>query len=464
MEIKKMSKMVSILVLLSVVLVSCGGSGVNNGELVSVKEKRAWYAEKPLGMVLIPGGSFTMGKSDEDLLGGLSTPSTTVNVSQFYMDETEISNGEYKTFVYWVRDSVARTKLAIAYDDLLLIGGEGEEINTGIEDYKFKEIDTTSATAYEKYMLENYGGSGDYNSETEGRALDWNNDLVWNKNDYPDVSYVEVMDSLLISVEDSFEGNRMIDVRKLKYRHKVFDESNAARKQGSRKDFISESILEIYPDTTVWLRDYLFSYNDPMHQNYFWHEAYLEYPVVGVSWDQAKAFCSWRTKRKNDFLRNQKNPTSIPYFRLPTEAEWEFAARGGLEYATYPWGGPYTVTDRGCFYANFKPGRGNYTVDGALYTMKVDSFPPNGYGLYNMAGNVSEWTNSSYNEESYLVVSTMNPDVNSSEISNKRKVIRGGSWKDTAYFLEVSSRDYEYADSVRSYIGFRTVQGFLGKN
>ena len=78
-----------------------------------------------------------------------------------------------------------------------------------------------------------------------------------------------------------------------------------------------------------------------------------------------------------------------------------------------------------------------------------------------MAGNVSEWTNSAYNLSSYYKGSTMNPNV--VDRSNKRKIIRGGSWKDVAYFLEVSSRDYEYSDTARSYIGFRTVQSYLGK-
>jgi formylglycine-generating enzyme required for sulfatase activity len=77
-----------------------------------------------------------------------------------------------------------------------------------------------------------------------------------------------------------------------------------------------------------------------------------------------------------------------------------------------------------------------------------------------MAGNVSEWVASSYDPNSYDYSSTINPNVN--DKNNMRKVIRGGSWKDVAYFLQVSTRDYEYADSARSYIGFRTVQDYMG--
>jgi sulfatase modifying factor 1 len=110
--------------------------------------------------------------------------------------------------------------------------------------------------------------------------------------------------------------------------------------------------------------------------------------------------------------------------------------------------------------ANFKPLRGNYVADQALYTVEADAYEPNDYNLYNMAGNVSEWTNTAYNLSSYYMASTMNPNVENRK--NKRKIIRGGSWKDVAYFLEVGSRDYEYADTARSYIGFRTVQNYLG--
>jgi gliding motility-associated lipoprotein GldK len=110
--------------------------------------------------------------------------------------------------------------------------------------------------------------------------------------------------------------------------------------------------------------------------------------------------------------------------------------------------------------ANFKPLRGDYAADQALYTVEAKSYEPNGYGLYNMSGNVSEWVDSSYEPSSYDISSNMNPNVN--DTANLRKVLRGGSWKDIAYFLQVSSRDYEYADSSRSYIGFRNVQDYMG--
>ena len=101
---------VALFALVISIIYGCGSS--DRGELVGVKTKRKWFAEKPLGMVLLPEGSFTMGKQDADLNGTLNTPARTVTVKPFYMDETEITNGEYKRFVFWVRDSIIRTKLA----------------------------------------------------------------------------------------------------------------------------------------------------------------------------------------------------------------------------------------------------------------------------------------------------------------------------------------------------------------
>ena len=445
--------------LFTLIIYSCGSN--DRGELMGVKYKKKWFSEKPFGMALIPGGSFTMGKQDQDLIGTMSTPTKTVTIRPYYMDETEITNNEYKEFVFWVRDSIVRTRLGIQQEfaELLTTTEEGESgPSGGIHDYAFAVADTTDATPYQKYMYDNYYSFGEGIDSI--KPLSWETDIIWKKEDFPDVDYVEVMDSLFISREEAVDGVPTFNVKLLNYRYTWFDKNNAAKKGGKIKDFMKNEILNVYPDTAVWVKDFNYSYNDPMHQDYFYHQSYGDYPVVGVSWEQANAFCNWRTRKKNDYLKSKKNRISVPDFRLPTEAEWEYAARGGLEFATYPWGSGGTQSDRGCFLANFKPVRGNYAADGALYTMEAKSYNANDYGLYNMAGNVSEWTNTAYNLSSYYMASTMNPNVENRK--NKRKIIRGGSWKDVAYFLEVGSRDYEYADTARSYIGFRTVQNYLG--
>jgi gliding motility-associated lipoprotein GldK len=270
------------------------------------------------------------------------------------------------------------------------------------------------------------------------------------------------MDSMYLPLEASYNGLRTIDVDKLKFRYSWMDIQAAAKaKVGKRKDFIRTEQVKVYPDTTTWIKDFSYSYNEPMHNDYFWHQAYGDYPVVGVNWTQAKAFCAWRTLNKNTYIKSKKKGRDqVNNFRLPSEAEWEYSARGGLQSATYPWGGPYTKNDRGCFLANFKPMRGDYAADQALYTVEAKSYEPNGYNLYNMAGNVAEWTESAYDPNAYEYVSSMNPS--NMDTSNKRKVVRGGSWKDVAYFLQVSTRTFEYADSARSFIGFRTVQDYMG--
>ena len=268
------------------------------------------------------------------------------------------------------------------------------------------------------------------------------------------------MDTMYLPLEESYNGQRTWDVTKFKFQYSYMDIAKAAKNKNlRRKDVIVKEEVEIYPDTTVWIRDFAYSYNEPMHNDYFWHDAYSDYPVVGVSWQQAKAFCEWRTLWHNQ-ARKERGKHFVSRYRLPSEAQWEYAARGGLQAATFPWGGPYAKNDRGCFMANFKPLRGDYAADQALYTVEADAYEPNDFNLYNMAGNVSEWVDSSYDPGSYEYASTINPSVN--DPNNKRKVVRGGSWKDVAYFLQVSSRDYEYADSARSYIGFRTVQDYMG--
>jgi gliding motility-associated lipoprotein GldK len=311
-------------------------------------------------------------------------------------------------------------------------------------------------------MYDNYYSVGTDDDQYAGRKLNKKVKLIRDTKLYPDEYYTEVMDSMYLPIEASYNGLRTIDVDKLKFRYSWMDIQAAAKaKVGKRKDFVKTEEVKIYPDTTVWIKDFAYSYNEPMHNDYFWHKAYGEYPVVGIKWTQAKAFCAWRTLNKNTYIKSKKKGQDlINSFRLPTEAEWEYSARGGLESATYPWGGPYTKNDRGCFLANFKPNRGDYAADEALYTVEAKSYEPNGYNLYNMAGNVSEWTDSAYDPNGYEYVSSMNPNV--TDASNKRKVVRGGSWKDVAYFLQVSTRDFEYADSARSFIGFRTVQDYMG--
>ena len=411
-------------------------------------------------MNLVEGGSFTMGRVEQDVRYDWNNVPKKVTVSSFYMDETEITNSEYRQFVYWVKDSIALSMLAREAEDL----GLGEENKDGIGEFVFQDSDTTKLNEYQKYMREAYYDVDD--DLYAGRALNWDADLTWDTEDYVDKNYARIMDSLYLPPELWYNGEMKLDVEKLKYSYTWFDAEGAAAESKrvrnqfiDREPFIKRKEVEIYPDTTVWIKDFTYSYNEPMHNDYFSHPAYQDYPVVGISWKQAVAFCNWRTHYKNSYQK-EKNKPLVNNFRLPTEAEWEYAARGGIPAGTYPWGSPYLLNDRGCFLANFKPLRGDYSSDQAMYAVEAKSFLPNDYNLYNMSGNVAEWTESSYDPGAYEYVSSLNPNMSLND--EKRKVVRGGSWKDVAYFLRVSSRDYEYQDTARSYIGFRTVQDYLG--
>ena len=117
----------------------------------------------------------------------------------------------------------------------------------------------------------------------------------------------------------------------------------------------------------------------------------------------------------------------------------------------------------GCFYANFKPDRGNYTEDGNLITSKVGIYGANSNGLYDMAGNVAEWTSTVYTESGVDAMNDLNPQLSYNAAQEdpyalKEKSVRGGSWKDPESFIRSAWRTWEYQNHPRSYIGFRCVR------
>jgi gliding motility-associated lipoprotein GldJ len=299
------------------------------------------------GLVLIEGGTFMMGRTEQDVLYDWDNIARRVTVSSFYMDQTEVRNLDYCEFLYWTRRVFS-------------------------------------------------------------------------------VDYPEVLQKRL-------------------------------------------------PDTLVW-RDRL-AYNEPYVDYYLRHPAYRDYPVVGISWVQATDYCNWRTDRVNEYILiregilkmdpNQQNEENyntdaylagqyegmvkndlydmdpngsgtrkvrmedgilLPKYRLPTEAEWEFASLGligntiyerVLERRIYPWNGHIARNDRtnnlGEFVANYKRGRGdNMGVAGNLndaadITAPVYSYWPNDYGLYCMAGNVAEWVMDVYRPLSFEDITDFRP-------------------------------------------------------
>ena len=408
---KKQSLKVSALALLAFAA-SCGKGG-SNGQLIGDQTRLNYKAPVPLGMVYVPSGTYKMGASDEDIRGRNDATIHTVQVNGFYMDGTEISNQEYRQFTNWVKDSIAHTIL------------------------------------------------GDFKDNADGtQRIDWAKRIKWN-----DAETQDQLASMYIQAEQSGWGKKLINSTALIYHYEAFDFVNASKRKGDKgyneKAFVIKNDVFAYPDTTVWVRQYAYSYNEPISQQYFWFQGFNTYPVVGVTWNQANAFCDWRTHLWAS-ERDKSKMYTESRFRLPSEEEWEWAARGGRNESPYPWGGPYIINKKGCYLANFKPQRGNYSADGGLYTVPVDKYAANDYGLKNMSGNVSEWTSSAYFGGTYNQVADLNPSITyankkGDDIMLTRKVVRGGSWRDVAYFLQVGTRDYEYADTAKPYIGFRCV-------
>jgi sulfatase modifying factor 1 len=394
-----------------------------DGQLVGAADRPQWDNNLlPYGMVYVPSGTFTTGPSDQDINYSFNAKAKAISINGFYMDETEVTNNEYRQFVYWVKDSIAH----------MMIGGD--------------------------HLLEGEDGT---------QSINWEMPIDWSANSED----AGALESMYYSEADRLYGVKDVDPRKLEYEFSWFLWRDAALRENfnkPRSTFIKKKKVAIYPDTLCWIRDFTYSYNEPMTRSYFSHPAYDDYPVVGVTWDQANAFCGWRTRLWND-NRSKNGEAPVDEFRLPIEHEWEYAARGGRIASPYPWGGPYLRNTKGCLLANFKPGRGNYPEDGGFYTVKSNGYWPNDYGLYNMAGNVAEWTLTAFFENSYSFVHDKNPDIrydakDDDPTTLKRKVIRGGSWKDVGYFLQTSTRSWEYQDSTKSYVGFRCVLPFLGRS
>lgn len=637
------------------------------GNLVGVSDRDTWYPDVlgpgkvPLGMVYVPSGAYQAGEDDEDIMGFHTARKRTVSVPAFYMDATEISNNEYRQFVHWVRDSIAREKLyRRSYDEdaerwvnvpdnffkepyrtMMAMGSDVQGGNTPFQLFmdstNSTEVDKTIMTMLgnydkskgkgkklvngfqydqKKYGITNgpdakfdvlmsdddlrgifqmYSGAAKKNVPDKTSAKGGSTKTTYNQGgrienrkyftlnwlepiDYEDPEVAFMLSDMYLSEAERFYNRREIDTRLLYFdyywidykeaarRGKVITKSidarktfaydslnpeadnaiyqrsrreplgkdyksndlhrstlmtmdqntnkvwvdtsvyteqwsefsklndtnairgtilqnpgqdldlgftnskgdhNAIRGHSDRSRFVIKERINIYPDTLCWVRDFTYANKSAMAQNYFWNTAYDNYPVVGVTWSQAKAFSVWRTQIFHSWLQTNGD-LFVNDFRLPTESEWERGARGDLDNMHYPWGGPYIRNSSGCFLANFKPMRGRYFEDGGFYTVKVYSYNPNAFGLYCMAGNVAEWCSTAYDESTYEFAHDMAQDFeydakDGEAPAKKRKVLRGGSWKDIGYYLLNATRTYEYQDTAKSYIGFRNTMTHLGR-
>ena len=454
--------------LLAFLLTSCfgGKATTSSGGELTGSGGRSFAEPAPYGMVLVKRGHLRMGMETVDSLWGKQTPVRDISVDGFWMDDTEITNSEYRQFVNYVRDSIIRERLA-------------DPNYGGDESYKIEE---------------------DKNGDPVKPHLNWKKALPRKPNE----DELRAMESVYVT--NPVTGEKMLDASQMNYRYEVYDYTTAAlrrnrldpternlntdvkttpedqiwiskdtayvddegkivrqtinRQLSGPWDFLNTYIVNIYPDTTCWVNDFPNADNEVYMRNYFSNPAYNDYPCVGVSWEQANAFCAWRT----DFLLKGLGAAAryVQRYRLPTEAEWEFAARG-KDQNEFPWQNEDVASGKGCFFANFKPDNGNYTKDGNLITSKVGIYSANSNGLFDMAGNVAEWTSTIYTEAGVDAMNDINPQLSyNAAIEDpyrlKKKSVRGGSWKDPESYIRSAWRSSEYQNQPRCFIGFRCVR------
>ncbi|MCF0059520.1 SUMF1/EgtB/PvdO family nonheme iron enzyme [Dyadobacter sp. CY356] len=348
----------------------------------------------------------------------------------------------------------------------------------------------------------------------------------------PDLVYIEGGRFTMGSLEEDVMNRRDNPKRTVSIQSFYMDQTEVANVHyleylnAVQKDSSEEFYSKALPDTAVWYNE--LSFNDSYVTMYLRHPGFRLYPVVGVSWVQANDYCAWRTaavsksntaignkagQKKKGFAIGKKKkaanaaeaeavasaePTQLriesgyvmPPYRLPTEAEFEYAAIAmiGTQYADenqsnqriYPWDGSTMRQPRGrkqgTMLANFKRGPGDYagiagkSNDGAIITQEIRSYPANDNGLYDMAGNVSEWVYDVYRPLSNNDVNDLNAfrrdgyqddaknydNKNSNSLINDNlRVYKGGSWSDVAYWLSPGTRRYMDQDSATASVGFR---------
>ena len=460
-----MKKLIGLCAVAVMLLSSCFGSKMmtSSGGEVTGTGGKAFTEPTPYGMVLVKRGHLKMGIENQDSLWGKKTPLRDISVDGFWMDETEVTNSKYRQFVNYVRDSILRERLS--------------------------EIDETYKTV-----------KTDKEGNEIATVLNWKKSLPRR----PSEDEQEIINGLYVT--NPVTGEKMLDYRQLNYRYEVYDYTAAALRRNRLNpqernlntditidpeeqviiskdtayvddegrivretinrplsgpwDFLNTYIVNIFPDTTCWVNDFPNADNEMYMRYYFSNPAYNDYPVVGVTWEQANAYCAWRT----EYLLKGLGPAAryVQRYRLPTEAEWEYAARG-KDQNEFPWDNEAVASGKGCFYANFKPDNGNYTKDGNLITSRVGIYSANSNGLYDMAGNVAEWTSTIYTEAGVEAMNDINPQLKYNAAQEdpyrlKRKSVRGGSWKDPESYIRSAWRSAEYQNQPRSYIGFRCVR------
>jgi sulfatase modifying factor 1 len=472
----------------------------------------------PPGMVYIRGGSTTLryNQSSTD-----TNSLKRVSLTAFFIDKTEITNQQYRLFTEWVIDSIAIVNYL--KDDKYFLqktkdGGKSSESSSApaptAPDAPASTSDTTGGVATVPATPATPDSSSSsfsmLNSDSTRKRIDWsrvNHKKIFESKDADTRSKIAPL------LDEN--GNVRRDAFQFKFSF-LKTMNNATAKEKTRK-YVTETV-SIYPDEKVWSEDMTNSQTELLVENYFKVSPYDDYPVVGVNWKQARAFCYWRSITASSYVNM---PEFMKYYRLtytlPSEAQWVYAASGyydmiasnedttGGADSTVKSTSDTTVTPHDSAYvaavekavkekemmkgnsdvveapvvkaptdstpihrddkgmlSNFKQDEGDYWEDGAALTLPVMAYAPNEFGLYNMEGNVSEWMLDAYSPSTFSFVSDLNPvllyDADSSDAeAMHRKVVRGGSFVSNAKSLSPYYRDLELDNVAHCYIGFRCV-------
>lgn len=262
----------------------------------------------------------------------------------------------------------------------------------------------------------------------------------------------------------------------------------------------------IWPDTNSWNTDFKLAYNDPMRKQYFWNPMYYDYPVVGVSQSQALAYCKWLQDKLNEQLSQSKNNEYTCLVTLPSEMQWqsvfyysylkEEKSNGHIAWLLEN----KLLKTKDRYNLNFgidisKEGMGvyDYMKDGGMYPLRENFYKPTKHGIYNLMGNVAEWTLSpAYNhtDSSKVFFKTETKQVieylkcNGKEFYDTARsydyyndpynlkpvyekdgyiAVKGGSWCHSTFYLQPGVSLYCKPNEQHSYIGFRPVMTLVRK-
>ena len=453
----------------------------------------------PPGMVYIPGGSVTIKYSSSS---SDTNSKKRVSLTSFYIDKTEVTNQQYRLFTEWVIDSIA-VKNYLKDERYFYPIPE----NNSTADASAKSIENVMSDTSKHDSL-NFIQKDVVATPPAAAVKDTtsfaNRRINWSKVNHKDI-FESNDDMIRAKIQPMLdpEGKIRQDLYIYTYYYARALGTNPKAKVGD----IASFTLNVYPDEKIWIRDLTNAQVDILVENYFTTPPFDDYPVVGVTWLQARAFAYWRSRASSSY---EWIADYLKYYRLnyglPSEAQWVYAAGGDMKsgeqnvesnelppisdstaivrdttihdstaVVTAPEVDkqPLSPEDKefsaavgrdkdGKFLENFKQEEGKYSDDGGTFTLPVMSYAPNEFGIYNMVGNVAEWVLDAYSPSAFAFISDVNPvllyDADSTEAeAMKRKVVRGGSFMSNARALSPFTRDEELQDKAHCYIGFRCV-------